>query len=252
MLDFIHHSADLIAINKPSGVALLADRSGEACLWDELSAELAAHDQRPLLVHRLDKGTSGVLLVALDAARQAHLTRQFQRREVRKFYVARVVGDLDLGGRTGVIELPLTRGRKSRYRIAGPRAAIVRRGSEWRLSVPPAGGHASITRMRRLTARSNCTDLLLEPLTGRSHQLRVHLAWIGHPIVGDSLYGRPDDPAQRWPRLALHCHRLIVDGVAITAAPPSELRAGSGIAAEPSPSSDEARRGNARMPGQRQ
>jgi tRNA pseudouridine32 synthase/23S rRNA pseudouridine746 synthase len=252
MLDVVHRSADLIAINKPSGIALLADRSGEACLWDELRAELGAHGQRPFLVHRLDKGTSGVLLVALDAARQAHLTRQFQRRAVRKFYLAKVVGDLDLGGMSGVIDLPLTRGRKSRYRVAGPRAAIVRRGTDWRLSAASAGGHPSITRLRRLAHRSGHTDLLLQPLTGRTHQLRVHLAWIGHPIVGDSLYGRPDDTTQRWSRLALHCHRLVVDGVAITATPPPELRAGSGVAPEPRLDGDETGRGEAGMSGQRQ
>jgi tRNA pseudouridine32 synthase/23S rRNA pseudouridine746 synthase len=251
MLDVVHRSADLIAINKPSGVALLADRSGAACLWDELRAALGAHGQRPFLVHRLDKGTSGVLLIALDAARQAQLTRQFQRREVRKFYLAKVVGDVDLGGSSGVIDLPLMRGRKSRYRVAGPRAAIVRHGTEWHLSATAHGGHPSITRLRRLAGRSGHTDLLLQPLTGRTHQLRVHLAWIGHPIAGDSLYGRPDDTAQRWPRLALHCHRLVVDGVAITAVPPPELRAGSVVAGEPGPHSDEPGRGDAGMSGQR-
>lgn len=252
MLDVVHRSADLIAINKPSGVALLADRSGEACLWDELRAELGAHGQRPFLVHRLDKGTSGVLLIALDAARQAHLTRQFQARAVRKFYLAKVVGDLDLGGRSGVIDLPLTRGRKSRYRVAGPRAAIARRGTDWRLSARSDGGHPSITRLRRLANQPGHTDLLLQPLTGRTHQLRVHLAWIGHPIVGDSLYGRPDHTAQRWPRLALHCHRLVVDGVAFTATPPPELRAGSSVAPEPRLDGGETGRGDAGMSGQRQ
>jgi tRNA pseudouridine32 synthase / 23S rRNA pseudouridine746 synthase len=250
MLEILYRSPGLIAINKRSGIALLADRSGEACLWDALRAELGATGERPYLVHRLDKGTSGVLLVALDAARQARLTQAFQRRTVRKFYVARVVGDLDLGGGSGRIDLPLTRGRKSRYRVAGPRASIVRHHADWRLEAVPLGGHASVTRLRRLVGRRSHTVLLLQPLSGRTHQLRVHLAWIGHPIAGDQLYGRPDDAAQRWPRLALHCHRLIVDGVAISAPPPVELFADS--ARQPGAHGGEAGRGDSGMPRQRQ
>jgi tRNA pseudouridine32 synthase / 23S rRNA pseudouridine746 synthase len=226
-LEILYESPDLIAINKPSGIALLADRSGEACLWDVLRSELGARGQRPYLVHRLDKGTSGVLLVALDAARQAQLTQAFQRRHVRKFYLARVLGQLDLDGVSGRIDLPLTRGRKSRYRIAGPRASIVRRGPAWRLDAPAGDGHASVTRLRTLVSGRGHSIVLLQPLSGRTHQLRVHLAWIGHPIVGDPLYGRPHDAAQRWPRLALHCHRLVIDGTAISAAPPPELFADS-------------------------
>ena len=222
-LDLLFRTPELLAINKPSGISLLADRSGAPCLWDELRRELALEGLEPLSVHRIDKGTSGVLLVALTREYQAHLTQAFQRRDVRKFYLARVVGDLNLAGGSGTIDLPLTEGRKSRYRVAGPREQIVRRGTRWQLSGRSDAGHASITRLRRIAGNSVHTLLALSPLTGRTHQLRVHLAWIGYPIAGDHLYGKPDNDAQAWPRLALHCHRLVVDGIVITAPPPPEL-----------------------------
>src|SRR6186713_48481 len=121
MLDVLYRSSDLLAIDKPSGISLLSDRSGAPCLWDTLRDELAAQDCEPFSIHRIDKGTSGVLLVALTRERQAQLTKSFSDRDVRKFYVARVLGDVDLHGATGIIDLPLTKGRKSRYRVAAPR-----------------------------------------------------------------------------------------------------------------------------------
>jgi tRNA pseudouridine32 synthase/23S rRNA pseudouridine746 synthase/23S rRNA pseudouridine1911/1915/1917 synthase len=212
-----------LAIDKPSGVSLLADRSGARSMWDDLEAWFGARGGRPLLVHRLDKGTSGVLLVASDPSRQAELTRAFQSRRVHKFYLARVVGDFAFAG-TGVIDLPLRKGRKSRYRIAGPREAIRRRGSTWRLAGRQDDGLEALTRLRRVVGDRRSTLLALQPITGRTHQVRVHLAWIGYPILGDHLYGKSDDPKQRAPRLALHCHRLVVpiEGrtVSIRAAPP--------------------------------
>ncbi len=215
----LFESEDLLVLNKPSGISLLADRMSPACLWDDLVADLAPA-RRPFLVHRLDKGTSGVLLVATSQARQRQLTKAFLRQgtdRVRKYYIARVTQSPSLRG-TGLIDLPLRKGRKSRYRIAGPRESITRTGTQWTLPHDAAQrqllgaeevaklGVAAQTRIRRLSDN----QLLLQPLTGRTHQLRVHLAWLGHPIMGDHLYGRPNDPQQRWPRLALHCHRLVV------------------------------------------
>ena len=209
-----------LAFDKPSGISVLADRSGAECLWDLLERDLARRGQRPLLVHRLDKGTSGVFLVATRPDRQAELTRAFQAHAVRKFYVARVAGALRLAG-TGLIDLPLTKGRKSRYRIAAPRATIRRDGDRWFLVPASREGFASATRLRRLAGDARSTLLALNPRTGRTHQLRVHLAWIGFPILGDTLYGKPAAPLQRAPRLALHCHRLVFriggEAVAVTA-----------------------------------
>jgi tRNA pseudouridine32 synthase/23S rRNA pseudouridine746 synthase len=223
MLDIVYRSADLLAIDKPSGVSLLADRSGAPCLWETLVEELALEGREPFSVHRIDKGTSGVLLVALTRERQSHLSQAFARRDVRKFYVARVVGDVRLDGVSGLIDLPLEKGRKSRFRVAAPRERIVRHGPRWHLPGRTSAGHESVSRLRRIGGDGRQTLLLLQPLTGRTHQLRVHLSWIGHPIIGDHLYGKPDSVEQHWPRLALHCHRVVVDGVAITAPLPAEF-----------------------------
>ena len=202
-LEILYQSMDLLAINKPSGISLLADRSGAPCLWDQLREHLALEGLEPLSVHRIDKGTSGVLLVALSRARQAELTRAFQHRSVRKFYLARVVGDLDGRGTTCRIDLPLVKGRKSRYRVAGPRERIIRGKTDWTLNVRAAAGHASTTRLRRIGGDTRHTLLALQPLTGRTHQLRVHLAWIGHPIVGDTTRG-----GREHERLCLHAYSL--------------------------------------------
>lgn len=210
--DIIRIDGDLAFVNKPPGIPLLADRSGAPCLWDSLKAELG----KPYLVHRLDKGTSGVLAVALNQATQSRLTRAFRKRQVRKIYLARVTGRMLVRG-TGLIDLPLRPGRKSRYRVAGPRDGIVRSGDNW---FHPAadGGHPSRTRFRVLHRDDRGTSLLLQPVTGRTHQLRVHLSWIGHPVIGDRLYGNPAAPAQRAGRLMLHALRLRLPGYpAITA-----------------------------------
>jgi tRNA pseudouridine32 synthase / 23S rRNA pseudouridine746 synthase len=223
VLAVLYRDATLVVFDKPSGVALLADRSGAPCLWDEIKATLAPH--KPLLVHRLDKGTSGVLMVALERNRQAAINRALAARRARKWYLTDVVGALDLD-RSGTIDLPLAPGRKSRYRVAGARSDIGRVGNRWSLRRAAPGGHASVTRLRVLARERNRTTLVLEPVTGRTHQLRVHLAWIGHPIVGDALYGRPHDAAQRAARLALHCHRIVVPGLLppITAPIPPDFR----------------------------
>ena len=209
MLNVISESADLLVLNKPTDIALLADRSGAPCLWDQIKQTLAP--ERPFLVHRLDKGTSGVLLVARNQPTQRTLTRAFQARTVRKFYLAWVVGRLATD-RTMQIELPLRRGRKSRFRVAGPRNQIHRQGTRWRLRQPDAHGLECETHLRSLRASDQRSLLLLRPITGRTHQLRVHLSWIGHPIMGDHLYGQPGSDAQSAARLQLHCHRMYVPG----------------------------------------
>lgn len=207
MLDIIHRDRRLAVIDKPADVALLADRSGAPCLWDALPEALGA---RPLLVHRLDKGTSGVLLVALEREAQSQLTRAFAQRLVRKYYLAWVQGRL--AATTSLcVNLPLRKGRKSRYRVAGPREQIRFDGGGWRLA---GGGDGldSLTRLRALAVAPERTLVMAAPVTGRTHQLRVHLSWIGHPIMGDTLYGRPGAPQQQAPRLQLHCRRLVVPG----------------------------------------
>jgi tRNA pseudouridine32 synthase / 23S rRNA pseudouridine746 synthase len=212
--EILYQNDQLVVLNKPSGLSVLRDRSGASCLWDQLPDLL---NGKPYQVHRIDKGTSGALLVARDAQTQKALTQAFHSRQVRKYYLAWVTGSVE---RAGLIDLPLRRGRKSRYRVAGQRADIVDNGRSWQLagSCDPAG-LASSTRMRPLRHSEARSLLLLQPLTGRTHQLRVHLSWIGHPILGDQLYGRQADPLQQSTRLQLHCHRLVVPGFGSYAAP---------------------------------
>ncbi len=226
MPELLYRDQRLAVFDKPANVSLLADRSGAPCLWEMLPGLLGT---KPYLVHRLDKGTSGVLLIALDADMQRTLTRAFQRRQVRKYYLAWVSGRLE-GDASRVIDLPLRKGRKSRYRVAGPREHIRASDGGWALEAADGTGFASVTRIRCLATGPGRSLLLAQPLTGRTHQIRVHLAWVGHPILGDHLYGRPDAPEQQAPRLQLHCHRLVVPGVGAFSVRPREdwLTAGGG------------------------
>ena len=209
VFEILFHNADILVINKPPNVTLLADRSGAPNLWDEIKKSSKVN--KPYLIHRLDKGTSGVLLIALNQQTQRVLTKAFQQHQVDKFYLAWVTGSLNLKG-SGHIELPLKKGRKSRFRVAGLRANIVHRDRHWHLEPPSGSGHPSHTKLRLLLDRSDHSLVLLKPTTGRTHQLRVHMAWIGHPVMGDSLYGKSQSAQQQAPRLQLHCHKLVVPG----------------------------------------
>ena len=208
-LHVLHQDGELLVLNKPSGVSVLADRSGAPCLVDAVRREHPA----ARLVHRIDKGTSGVLVLAISRAAQRCISQAFARREVGKHYVAEATGHVPRGS-TLKIELPLKPGRKSRYRVAGLREEI--RASRGGWSIRDAGeGAASVTRIRVLAHSRNGPArslLAVQPLTGRTHQIRVHLAWVGHAVVGDRLYGAPDSAEQSAVRLMLHAHRLVLPG----------------------------------------
>ena len=139
----LYRDEHLLIIDKASGVPLFADRGGAEPLWPQLQA-LGPVRQ----VHRIDKGTSGVLAVALSRSCQQLLTRAFGAHEVGKFYIAGVAGRLTLRG-SGRIDLPLRPGRKSRYRVAGARERIRRDGNRWVLPAAPVSaswpdaGHAA-------------------------------------------------------------------------------------------------------------
>ncbi len=205
---------DLWVVNKPSNVSLLGDRSGSADLWQQLQ-QLPG---KPYLVHRLDKGTSGVLLVARSAAAQQRLTRAFAARRVHKYYLAWVLGAFPRGG-TVHINLPLCRGRKSRYRVAGRRADISRSGNTFNV-IQDRTGVEALTRVRCLAQTGGLSLLLVKPFHGRTHQIRVHLSWLGYPLLGDTLYGNPRAAEQQAPRLMLHCRRLVADAQTFRAAVP--------------------------------
>ncbi len=204
----------LIAWNKPAGLPLLADRTGAAALWPLIKSALGSRREPVRLAHRLDKGTSGVLILAKTAAAHAVLARAFAERRVHKHYVARCHGKWQSRGSL-VVDLPLCRGRKSRIRIAGERSHIVVEERRAWLNGPARDAALGAqTWVRALPAgalgpaNSSSTDLAVMPLTGRQHQIRVHLGWLGHPITGDHLYGRA--PVAANDRLWLHCHRMII------------------------------------------
>ncbi len=203
-ITIIHEDQDLRVINKPANISLLADRSGAEDLWTHIK-QLG---EKPFLVHRLDKGTSGVLLVARHQACQRALTKAFNAREVQKFYLAKVVGHFPRG-RTYQISLPLCKGRKSRYRVAGERTGIRLDGATYSVEQDRPGVEAK-TLARCLGHTPQHSWIALKPITGRTHQLRVHLSWLGYPILGEYLYGNAKDPLQQAPRLMLHCHRMVV------------------------------------------
>lgn len=219
MLDTLFEDDSIWVYDKPSGLSVLNDRGDDDCLWDELKS----YPTKPFLVHRLDKGTSGCLIVAKNQKTQSALTSAFADRLVNKSYIAAVVGNFP-SGRTMIINLPLCRGRKSRYRVAGARTTIERRNDTYQVE-QDRDGLDSTSRVRKLVSRPTHSLLAVKPLTGRTHQIRVHTAWIGHAVIGDHLYGSRNDPAQRGPRLMLHCHKLIVPGYARFVSPiPDEMR----------------------------
>lgn len=209
----VFESDQLLVLDKPSGLSVLEDRSSDFNLW-----KLLRHRGRYFPAHRIDKGTSGILLLAKSQHVQTMITTAFAQRNVAKFYVARVVGTFPSGG-SWTIDLPLKPGRKSRYRVAGGRSDIVANERRYSLGHETGAGVPAVTRVRLLSCDDGHSTVLASPLTGRTHQLRVHLAWIGHAIVGDHLYGKPASPEQQDSRLRLHCHRLVIPGFGSFSAP---------------------------------
>jgi 23S rRNA pseudouridine1911/1915/1917 synthase len=179
-LDVVHEDDELIVVNKPAGIVV---HPAAGVTSGTLANALAFHFQqlstsagivRPGIVHRLDKGTSGLMVVAKTESAHEDLADQFRDREVFKSYVALVHGQVEK--RTGQIDQPIARDRGNRTRMA-----VVRGGR-------PA---LSIYRVRKRFERF--TLLNVELKTGRTHQIRVHLAWLKHPVVGDEAYGSGRD-----------------------------------------------------------
>ena len=170
-LELIHADPWLLALAKPSGLLCQPGLGPE--LADSLLSRAQQRWPEVRLVHRLDRDTSGLILLARDPETHRRLSAAFAERRVRKAYLARVAGVP--AGRGGVINLPL-----ARVATRPPRYGVV----------PVAGGgKPALTRWRLLRPGQRSSLLLLQPHTGRSHQLRVHLAALGHPVLGDPLYG---------------------------------------------------------------
>jgi len=193
-IDLIYQDAHLLVLNKPAGLLCVPGRGEDK--QDCLSARAMRRWPDALIVHRLDMATSGLVLMARGAAMQRALSDAFAERRVHKRYQAIVDGVLPVKDEWSVIDAPLM--------ADWPRRPLQK---------VDAAGKPSITRWRSLQSWSPgeesaaATHVLLEPLTGRSHQLRVHLLSIGHPILGDALYGGEEIQA-RAPRLLLHANEL--------------------------------------------
>ncbi len=185
-LEFLHDDAELVAVNKPAGLLSVPGR-GEH-LRDCLITRVQAVFPHALLVHRLDRDTSGVMVFALSAHAQRHLSRQFEMRSARKTYVARLFGLLE--PKIGSIDSPL----------------IVDWPNRPRQMVCHDTGKPAVTDWRVLRHEKGTTRVRLYPKTGRSHQLRVHMLAQGHPILGDPLYA--SGAALDYPRLMLHSEEL--------------------------------------------
>ncbi|MFI5715451.1 RluA family pseudouridine synthase [Nocardia sp. NPDC051750] len=192
----------ILALNKPAGISVTGERHDTDIV---AAAEDAGEKLYP--VHRIDKVTSGLVLLAKQLPAHGQLTRQFNKQTAAKSYLAIVAAGTDpLPGR-GVIELPLSVGRKNRVRVAAPRETIQRADDRWFVAdtdLLSTKNYPSRTEFTVLARHPEHTVLALHPVSGRRHQLRVHLAWIGHPIVGDPLFDRSGAQA----RTHLHSWRL--------------------------------------------
>ncbi len=193
-LRIVHLDEELAVVDKPAGLVVHPAPSHRGpTLVDELAEILGGggDPERPGIVHRLDKGTSGLLVVARDDETHAALQRQVRDREVERVYLALAGGRL--GSRTGTIDAPIGRASRQRHRMAVSGAASRQ-----------ARTHFEVL---ELLPRESYVQVRLE--TGRTHQIRAHFAAIGHPLTGDPTYGG----AERYdlPRQFLHAHRLAFD-----------------------------------------
>ena len=189
-LTLLHADAHLVAVDKPAGMLSVPGRGADKA--DCAARRVQAQFPDALIVHRLDMGTSGVLVFGRGAAAQRGLSMAFAERGVSKRYIAVVAGwPAEDEGR---IELPLIGDWPNRPRQMVDQARGKPSTTLWRV-------------LARHDAPSRIARLELTPLTGRSHQLRVHLQAIGHPILGDELYAPPETHAMA-PRLLLHAECL--------------------------------------------
>ncbi len=185
-LDVIHEDHEIVIVNKPSG--LLSVPGKGAHLADCLIARVQEVFPTALLVHRLDRDTSGVMVFALTPHAQRHLGLQFEKRQVKKIYVARVEGRLE--PKTGTVDLPLI--------VDWPNRPLQK--------VCHETGKPAQTDWRVQRYGEGETRVRLFPKTGRSHQLRVHMLALGHVILGDPLYATGEALAHE--RLMLHSEEL--------------------------------------------
>ena len=185
-LDVLHEDHEILVLNKPSGLLSVPGKGPE--LADCLIARAQLVFPQALLIHRLDRDTSGVMVFALTRHAQRHIGLQFEKRQTKKTYVAQVWGRIEED--SGQVDLPLI--------VDWPNRPLQK--------VDYETGKQAITDWKVQRREAETTRVKLMPLTGRSHQLRVHMQQMGHPIMGDPFYA--SGPAADAPRLMLHAEQL--------------------------------------------
>ncbi|MDD7911034.1 RluA family pseudouridine synthase [Pseudovibrio exalbescens] len=186
-LDVLHQDDDILVLNKPSGLLSVPGKADHLKDCLERRAQGKFGDAR--IVHRLDMDTSGVIVMAMNAQAHRHLGLQFERRKTRKTYIARIWGQPEKN--EGLVDLPL--------RCDWPNRP--------RQMVDHELGRSAQTKWEVLAREEACALVRLSPITGRSHQLRVHMLSLGHPILGDRFYAGAEALAAS-NRLCLHAHKL--------------------------------------------
>jgi tRNA pseudouridine32 synthase/23S rRNA pseudouridine746 synthase len=186
-LEIVYQDNDLVVLNKPSGLLTVPGRLAEHkdCLQNRIQKVLPT----ATIVHRLDMATSGIILMALNKSAHVNISRQFEKRQTEKSYIARVYGKVEK--QSGSVDEPLICDWPNR-----PKQKI-----------DHENGKKSLTHYHVISYQENSTLVELTPITGRSHQLRVHMLSIGHPILGDRLYAH-DKALTISPRLQLHAKWL--------------------------------------------
>lgn len=185
-LDVLHEDHEILILNKPSGLLSVPGKGPE--LADCLIARAQLVFPQALLIHRLDRDTSGVMVFALTRHAQRHIGLQFEKRMTKKTYVAQVWGRME--DDSGQVDLPLI--------VDWPNRPLQKVDFET--------GKQAVTDWKVQRRDADTTRVRLMPQTGRSHQLRVHMQQLGHPIMGDPFYAT--GPARDAPRLMLHAEQL--------------------------------------------
>ena len=186
----IHRDEDFMVIHKPAGVLTVPGKTED--LQDCVINRLLKIEPKTLLIHRLDRDTSGILVFGLSKWGQKTISRQFQERQTEKTYQAVVAGQLE---GEGTVDVPVI------YDPEHPPLHIAAPDHN-----KPALTHWQAIEHFEIQGQA-VTRVKLTPITGRSHQLRVHMQYLGHPIVGDTLYATPEQQ-QLIPRLCLHAEHL--------------------------------------------
>ncbi|MEH6453730.1 MAG: RluA family pseudouridine synthase [Psychromonas sp.] len=183
-IDIIYRDEDIVVLNKPSGLLSVPGR--EKKRWDSLALRILRVWPNACVVHRLDMATSGIIVLAMRKSAQSHMGRQFQQKVIDKTYYARVEGIISED--SGLIDLPIRCDWENRPRQI----------------VDFEQGKSSQTEWEVVKREKQTTLVRLTPLTGRTHQLRVHMQQIGHPIIGDEFYATDFGKKLSPQRLALH------------------------------------------------